>query len=403
MVTFRKFIAKHGLSIFGTFCFILIVSSILPATASRKKTICVNMIVKNESKVITRCLASVKPIIDYWVIVDTGSSDGTQEIIKNFMKDIPGELHERPWINFGHNRNEALQLAKGKSDYVLIIDADEVLLYDKNFRLPNLDKDFYYITTLHGASEYVRNQLINNTLSWRWVGVLHEYLDCREACRSDLLAGVKNLYGTDGARSKDPKKYKKDAEVLEAALLAEPDNSRYVFYLARSYRDAGEPASALKYFTKRVEMGGWDEEIFWSLLEIGLAQQKLSMPEETVVKSLTDAHTFKPGRAEPLFYLAKYHRTLGNWMEAYLAASKGLTLPLPSNERLFVQKSIYDYDILMEYSIATYWIGKYGESQSASEALLKNPKVPGNVKEIVKNNLVFAIDKQKDNPVLPLK
>ena len=63
------------------------------------KTICLNMIVKNESKVIQRCLESVKGTIDYWVIVDTGSTDGTQQLIKECLKDIPGELHERPWVD----------------------------------------------------------------------------------------------------------------------------------------------------------------------------------------------------------------------------------------------------------------------------------------------------------------
>ena len=76
------------------------------------------MIVKNEKDVIVRCLESVKPVIDYWVIVDTGSTDGTQKIIKKELKDIPGELYERPWKNFGENRSEAFNLAKGKGDFI---------------------------------------------------------------------------------------------------------------------------------------------------------------------------------------------------------------------------------------------------------------------------------------------
>jgi len=101
-----------------------------------KKTICLNMIVKDENHVITRCLESVKSLIDYWVIVDTGSQDGTQDTIKNFLKDIPGELYERPWVNFGHNRNEALALAQDKSDYILFIDADDQLVFSEELSLP---------------------------------------------------------------------------------------------------------------------------------------------------------------------------------------------------------------------------------------------------------------------------
>ena len=68
------------------------------------------MIVKNESKVIRRCLESVLPLVDYWVIVDTGSTDGTQQIILECLKEVPGFLHERPWVDFSHNRNEAIAL-----------------------------------------------------------------------------------------------------------------------------------------------------------------------------------------------------------------------------------------------------------------------------------------------------
>ena len=110
------------------------------------------MIVKDETKVICRCLESVKPLIDYWLIVDTGSHDGTQQMIKDFMKDIPGELHERPWVNFAHNRNEALTLAKDKADYLLFIDADDKLEIAKDFVRPKLDKDSYLLKIEYGGA-----------------------------------------------------------------------------------------------------------------------------------------------------------------------------------------------------------------------------------------------------------
>ena len=88
--------------------------------------VCLNMIVKNEAHVIRRCLDSVLPHIDTWVIVDTGSTDGTQELIRDYFAKAgkPGELHERPWKDFGHNRDEALQMARSKARYTMFIDAD---------------------------------------------------------------------------------------------------------------------------------------------------------------------------------------------------------------------------------------------------------------------------------------
>ena len=83
-------------------------------------TICLNMIVKNEAHVIERCLISVKHLINYWVIVDTGSTDGTQQIIRDFLKEIPGELYEKLWVNFSHNRNEALNLGPVKTSLFVL-------------------------------------------------------------------------------------------------------------------------------------------------------------------------------------------------------------------------------------------------------------------------------------------
>lgn len=374
--------------------FFLVLLGPLSAIENReeKKKICLNMIVKNETKVIRRCLASVRPLIDNWVIVDTGSSDGTQSMIKEYMKDIPGELHERPWVNFGHNRNEALQLAKGKADYVLFIDADELLAYDKDFKLPPLDKDFYYIMTHFAGTVYARVQLIKDSLNWKWIGVLHEAIESPEATTKEVLLGVINDVHTDGARSQDPDKYKKDIKVLQAGLADEPGNARYVFYLAQSYHDAGDYENSLKYYQNRIEMKGWNEEIFWSMLQVGLLEQALHRPLESFQSSLTKAFHYRPTRVEPLYHLANYYRTKENYQMGYLIASIAVKVPM-TKDLLFVQKWMYDYGAMLELSICSYWIGKYDECSEISLKMLAMPDLPPNVRECVEGNLACANSK----------
>src|ERR1700752_3099780 len=112
-----------------------------PATA--RPAICLNMIVRNEAHIVHEVLDAVAPYIASWVIVDTGSDDGTQDFIRNHMAGlgIPGELHERPWRNFAHNRSEALTLAQGRGDYIWIMDADDTLAGTPDFT--RLDGDIY--------------------------------------------------------------------------------------------------------------------------------------------------------------------------------------------------------------------------------------------------------------------
>ena len=373
------------------FCLLIVCGTVLGA---EKKTICLNMIVKNEAHVIRRCLDSVCPIIDYWVIVDTGSEDGTQMIIKEYMKGVPGELHERSWVNFGHNRNEALQLAKGKADYVLFIDADDALVYEKDFKLPSLDKDFYYIMTHHNNTIYARNQLINNVLNWKWVGVLHEVVVSPEARTNDVLLGVYNRFGADGARSHDPDKYKKDIQVLENGLRDEPHNSRYVFYLAQSYRDAGDYENSVRYYQKRIEMGGWDQEIYWSMLQVGLLEKAQNNSPDVFLKAFTQAYEYRPKRAEPLYYMANYYRTKERYALGYLVASAAEKIPIP-DDILFVEKWIYDFGVMLELSICSYWIGKYEECAQTCHRMLANPNLPENIRNCVERNLAFANSKMK--------
>lgn len=368
--------------------------------AHQAKTVCLNMIVKDESAVIRRCLASAKPLIDYWVIVDTGSQDGTQTIIKEFMQDIPGELHERPWIDFAHNRNEALELAKSKADYILFIDADDSFSFSKEFKLPSLDKDCYYISIQHSRTVYSRIQLVKSLLDWKWIGVLHEAISCNQAKSSAVLSDIKIIFGSDGNRSQDPQKFQKDADILEKGLLKEPDNSRYVFYLAQSYKDAKNPEQAIKNYEKRITMGGWDQEIFWSMLQIGLQQEALNMDLEKIAASYEKAYAYRPSRIEPLYRLASLYRRKENYRAGYETALKGLN-QRDSTDNLFVEQWIYDYGLIFEHSVCAYWVEKYTESLLASYVVLAQSDLPAHIKVCVQANLKWIHTKLNESKMKP--
>jgi glycosyltransferase involved in cell wall biosynthesis len=220
------------------------------------------MIVKNEAHVIARCLESVRPLVTSWVVVDTGSTDGTQQLARDCMRGLPGELHERPWRDFGTNRTEALTLAKPFGKYVLVIDADDTLELAQGFVLPPLTADAYQLLVRDSATSYWRTHILDAHLDYRYEGVLHEVLVSSWPPREERLSGVVYRRRIEGARSADPEKYLKDATVLERALAQEPSNTRYVFYLAQSWRDAGALRKAQETYRARAAMDGWDEEVW---------------------------------------------------------------------------------------------------------------------------------------------
>ncbi len=350
------------------------------------------MIVKNESKVIVRCLESLIDLIDYWVIVDTGSSDGTQDIIRNFLRDIPGELIERPWVDFGHNRTEALEYARGKADYLLTIDADEVLDRGPDFRLPVLTADSYLLEFSSGALSYYKCQLVRNTLSWGFKGALHEFIFCDEASSQEILSNLKVIRYLDGARSSDPQKFQKDALVLENALLDEPHNERHVFYLAQSYRDGGEIDRAIENYRKRLGMGGWHEECWYSMYQIAVLKHQRGDPWPEVQDAYLQAYQFRPNRTEPLHKLVAHYFATRQYHLAYLYGRQAMAIPYPDQDLLFVERPVYDYALAIDYAATCYWVGDHTGAIGVNNALLMNPALPPQLYSRVLENRRFSLD-----------
>jgi glycosyltransferase involved in cell wall biosynthesis len=369
-------------------------------------TIALNMIIRNEAHVIERCLTSVLNVIDSWCIVDTGSTDGTQEIIKSFFAkhEIPGELHERPWKDFGHNRSEAIALAERYGshgpDYLLVIDADDLLIVPPNWRMPRLEKDAYFLHFDDAGTSYKRLQVFKTNRGFHYEGVLHEVLMPVDGRTQGVIEGLIYKRTGGGARSKDPQKYRKDAEILQAALENDPTNARYAFYLAQSWRDAGENEKCWAAYERRAEMDGWDEEVYVSLYEAAKARERLEQPEERVIDAFLRAYDARPTRAEPLTYLAAYLRFRGRQRAAYPFAKQAAWTMRPA-DILFVDDSVYAWRALDEYAVASFWMGDYAECDHACKLLLGGGKLPEGERERVKGNLALARERMGTSRAAP--
>lgn len=280
-------------------------------------TICLNMIVKNESHIIEKTLEMLCSGINfsYWVISDTGSTDNTCEIITNFFKkkNIPGELYNDEWKDFSHNRNLALNYAFGKSDLLFFFDADDEIHGTVNIP-KSMDYDGYHFNFGHaGGISYHRLLLVNNKMRWKYVGVLHEVLVCVEP--NPRLATIEGHYyvvsGRSGSRNKDPDKYMKDAIILENAYHEAKKNNdniycRYAFYCANSYKDAGKPEEAIKWYKITLGHDTWVQEKYVSCLYIYNEYIKLQ-DKGPGFYYLIESFKYDTERFECLFLLVQHY------------------------------------------------------------------------------------------------
>ena len=287
-------------------------------------SLCLNMIVKNESHIIkdtlTKLLQKIK--FDYWVISDTGSTDETCEAIIDYFKEagIPGELYQDDWVDFSHNRNKALEYAFGKSNYLLVFDADDEICGD--FVLPELTKDSYSLQ----FGSYTRPQIVNNYKRWKYVGVLHEYICSNDSrindASTEIIKGPYHVVsGRTGNRNLDSNKYLKDATILEKAyhdaFNAKDDiYIRYGFYCANSYYDCGKYESAISWYKKTLENGGWSQEKYVSCLKLYNCYNNLDKKEAGFFYLVKSAE-YDRERAECCYELIKYYSGSGLYSVAH--------------------------------------------------------------------------------------
>jgi hypothetical protein len=279
------------------------------------------MIVKDESHIIEETLKKLTNIIDfdYWVISDTGSTDGTQDIITKFFRDknIPGELFNDQWKDFGYNRTLALYEAYKKTEYLLIFDADDEI--KGQFRLPDkLIMDGYSLNLGNENFSYSRVLLINNKLKWKFNGVLHEYLsrnNNQKFTTSKINGDYFVVSGKTGNRSNNKDKYYSDALILQKAYYSAKENNdplfnRYVFYCANSYFDAKMKDKAVEYYLLTLSENGWTEEKYISCLKLAEIYSEKDNKESAMYYSVK-SYSYNSKRVEGIFNVIKHYCILG--------------------------------------------------------------------------------------------
>jgi glycosyltransferase involved in cell wall biosynthesis len=356
------------------------------------QTIGLCMIVRNEEAVLERCLQSVLGLVDSWVICDTGSTDGTRELARAVLGDLPGTLYERPWVDFGHNRSELMQLAEGTADYLLLLDAD--MTVQQRAPLPDLSAAAYLLRET-GQLDFAVARLVRGDRSWRYEGSTHEYIATSGGFRQEQLDELLIEHRADG--SSRGEKLLRDVALLKRDLARDPDNVRSVFYLAQTFRDLGKRELAIHYYRRRVELGGWDEEVFYANLQEGILRAQVDL--DSAVPVLLEAWERRPTRAEPLYQLAHAYRLRGELALAHLFASRGLEIPYPTDV-LFIHRNVYEWGLRLERALAASGLGRTDEARADLLQLLREADLPREIEHRVAGSLVEVGEREQERPSL---
>jgi len=329
--------------------------------------ICLNMIVKNESRVIIRLLDSVVKLLDGYCICDTGSTDNTIFLMTEYFKrhNIPGKIVQEPFKDFGYNRTFALKAAAEipNMDYLLLLDADMILtgsyLQPENIKAfkKSLTKDFYHMCQGSQTYFYKNVRMVKNYKDFSYWGVTHEYVKSPEGAQAGTFENDQlfiNDIGDGGAKTD---KFERDIRLLTKGLEENPDNDRYTFYLANSLKDAGQYEKSIEMYRNRIRIGGWVEEVWYSYYNIGRCHVILGEMEKAICVWM-EGYEYYPKRLEAIYEIVKYYREHGKNKLAYLyytIADKSRAKWGASSEYLFLQKDIYDYKLDYEMTIIGYY------------------------------------------------
>lgn len=357
-------------------------------------------IMKNESHVAHRMLDSIKPIIDGIVVVDTGSTDDSINIVKNWGNDngIETYVFERPFDNFENSRNESFTKAReiflskkdGNIYYNFWLDFDEQIEIDPKFDKNKLDKDLYMFNTYINSMKYTRNELCRLDKPFRFYGPCHEFIVCDDKnISSGLLDGITVRVKMDGGSWKEniPAKYKSHAHVLEKYIDANRQDPRWIFYTAQSYHDSAcvpdnkeendeRLRRSMKYYRERVSRpDGYPEEIFYSQFRIGTIMRAMEEPWNLALNELLKAYNFDPLRGEPIKAIIDYYLSIGEWHNAYLFSSFGKKNyhgknPYPQR-LLFIDETLYIWKFLEAHAAACFYTGRKDESRQAYQDMVK--------------------------------
>jgi len=361
--------------------------------------VALNFICKNESHVVWKMLESAGPIVDLIVAGDTGSTDGTQELIRQFgqMHNIPAYVFERPFDDFSSSRNYALQKLREvvgdcgwspKEMFVLWLDCDEYLIITSRFNKAGLTKDAYWVNVTDGNRRFSRQEFFRLSKGFYWYGPVHETITNKDLKVSTGRLDAIQLVAEETGRSWQgdlAEKHRRYARIMEEFVENTDYGYKWVFTAAHSFNVAARYClqgkehttlldKAIHYYEEVVKIGhASPEHQFVSQLELGTIQEELQYPWPEIQQAFLKAYAIDPLRGESIKKIIFHYIQAEEWNLAYVFTRFSRAIffnrnPYPERG-LLVDEAFYNWQVLDLHTAVCLKMGKSQEGKAAYEDL----------------------------------
>jgi FkbM family methyltransferase len=325
------------------------------------------MIVKNEAKRLAAVLASYRPYIDAWTILDTGSTDGTQDLIKRELDGIPGVLHEEPFVDFATSRNRALELHGTGTVFSIMPNGD--VLEGGAALVSFLDahrRDFAGAYRVRISPGHYFHPLVMRTgFGWRYKWRTHE---CAMGPNTGPAIPDVTVFRDRDTRTSDEwrTRWTRDLDLLNRDRVDDPNDPRPYFYLGQTHECLGQPAEALKMFEQRAKMGGYFDEVYEAKFRIAKMKDKLGHPWAEIQQAYLEAHAHDPRRAEPLYAISEHWYAKEIHAVSRLFSVAAARMPKPPTD-LFLDEDVYTWKAADRGSISSFYTGHKNTARDLAE------------------------------------
>jgi hypothetical protein len=338
------------------------------------------MIVKNSGEVLRECLRNNKLYIDYWTIVDTGSNDNTCEIIKEELKDIPGQLHNSKFINFSQARNNALELSSKKCKYSIILDDSYSIMGGDKLRnyLNKIDNDCIRIKIGKFnenciANDYYSKRIIKSSSNFRYKYRVHEDIDTSEFIDLENKDIFINDIDYSSHFLRTHSRFKNDINMLLLDLRDDPTDAKTLYYLGTTYFFLEEDEKALNYYYK---LGNLEvlhpDYLFCSIYNSLCIEYKKNKNDEKFEKGLLSLQKNKlfQNKSEIKYKLAVIYKNQNNFRKAEIMIENIINNSKPKSFGI-IEDNLYEFFIPLLYIEIKIILSKYTEAVVILKKLLK--------------------------------